>query len=330
VPWTATTSALFDRLESGWHSAAARRLVADSLVAIFLLALVAIELARRGLLPHALAGVVPANHFYAVEIAFYLLLAYEVVGLVFGIARSVANAAGKQLEIFSLILLRQSFEAFGHVPEPLTWLEVRGTALQMLCDCAGALGIFVLLGFYYRLQRHQPLSSDTRDRDSFIAAKKLIALALLVVFAVLGTRAALGQILFRERHRFFETLYTILIFADILVVLLSSRYSSTYRVVFRISGVAVSTVLLRLALSAPPMVNALLGVGAALFAVGLTIAYNGYGSLAAQPQASAGPDAAAQRAPGAEELVLPDQRASQPSPATVPAAGLYSQPTQPR
>jgi hypothetical protein len=286
----ATTSALFDRLEAGWQSAAARRLVADSLVGIFLVALVAIELARRGVLPGALVHVVPTNHFYAVEIAFYLLLAYEVVGLVFAIARSVANAAGKQFEIFSLILLRQSFEAFGQLPEPLTWHEVSPTALQMLCDSAGALGIFVVLGFYYRLQRHRPLSSDTRDRDSFIAAKKLIALVLLVVFAVLGTRAAMGQVLFRERHRFFETLYTILIFADILVVLLSSRYSSTYRVVFRNSGVAVSTVLLRLALSAPPAVNALLGLGAALFAVGLTLAYNGFG--AARPEHETAPAAA--------------------------------------
>jgi hypothetical protein len=301
---TTLTSALFDRLEAGWHSAAARRLVADALVAIFLVALVCIELARRALLPEPFLHVLPTSHFYAVEIAFYLLLGYEVVGLVFAIARSVANAAGKQFEIFSLILLRQSFEAFGHLPEPLTWHEVRPTALQMLFDCVGALGIFVVLGFYYRLQRHRPLSSDTRDRDSFIAAKKLIALVLLVVFAVLGTRAAMGQVLFRERHRFFETLYTILIFADILVVLLSSRYSSTYRVVFRNSGVAISTVLLRLALSAPPPVNALLGLGAALFALGLTVAYNRFAAPEPEPEAAPAAAGAEPQPPPAARLSL--------------------------
>ena len=65
--------------------------------------------------------------------------------------------------------------------------------------------------------------------------------------------------------------------ADILIVLFSVRYSSTYRVVFRNSGLAVSTVLLRLALSAPVPVNAALGVAAALFATGLTLAYNAFG-----------------------------------------------------
>src|SRR5512144_3272009 len=98
---------LFDWLERGWESAAARRLVAAGLVGAFLATLVAVELGRHGLLPPALAAAAGPNHFHAVQAAFYLLLAYEVLGLVFGLARSVSNATGKQLEIFSLILLRQ-------------------------------------------------------------------------------------------------------------------------------------------------------------------------------------------------------------------------------
>jgi hypothetical protein len=296
--------ALFDRIEGFWQGARMRRAVAALLVLCFLGALAAAELAQRGWLPAPIRLGVPHGHFFAVELALWLLLSWEVIGLVLGLAQSVSSAAGKQFEIFSLILLRQSFEAFGQLPEPLTWHEVSPTALQMLCDSAGALGIFVVLGFYYRLQRHRPLSSDTRDRDSFIAAKKLIALVLLVVFAVLGTRAAMGQVLFRERHRFFETLYTILIFADILVVLLSSRYSSTYRVVFRNSGVAISTVLLRLALSAPPPVNALLGLGAALFALGLTVAYNRFAAPEPEPEAAPAAAGAEPQPPPAARLSL--------------------------
>jgi hypothetical protein len=47
-------------------------------------------------------------------------------------------------------------------------------------------------------------------------------------------------------------------------------------VVFRNSGLAVATVLLRIALSAPPFVNTALGIAAALLALTLTAAYNAF------------------------------------------------------
>ncbi len=267
---------LFDWLESRWVSAITRRIVAWILVVIFLAGLAVIELARRGVLPQRIGAGVPLSHFRAIELAFYLLLSYEVVGLVFGIARSVSNAAGKQLEIFSLILLRHSFEVFSALDEPLQWAQVKGRVLEMLSDGTGAMAIFVVLGFYYRLQRHRAATSDPGDRRTFINAKKVIALLLLGVFAAVGGRSILSHLLFRGGYAFFEEFYTLLIFADILIVLLSLRYSSTYHVVFRNSGLAVATVLLRLALNAPAFVNALLGLAAAVFALALTVAYNAF------------------------------------------------------
>lgn len=267
-------SQLFDVLERAFESARHRRVLAAGLVSAFVLSLGVIELARVGLLGERFAAALPRSHFHAIELAFTLLLAYEVTGLVFALAKSVANAAGKQFEIFSLILLRHAFEPFGGLDEPVRWEQAREAVWPMLSYAVGALIIFVGLGIYYATQKHRPLSEDAADRASFIEAKKLIALVLLVVLMLLAGRSALGLVTTWHAAPFFEPFYTVLIFADVLVVLISLRYSASYHVVFRNSGLAVATVLLRLALSAPPPWVSIVGVAATAFVLGLSAAYH--------------------------------------------------------
>ena len=273
----------FDRIDALWESSRMRKLVAAALAVAYLGALLAVELSQRGWLPAALRVPTSHGHFLAVELAVYLLLSFEVVGLVLGIAQSVSNAAGKQFEIFSLILLRHSFEEFGNLGEPVLWIHAREPVLRMLSNAFGALAIFVVLGFYYRAQRHRPITGDARDRQSFVDAKKLVALVLLAIFAGLAVRAGIA-----ERGAFFEPFYTMLVLADILLVFLSLRYSSAYHVVFRNTGLAVATVLLRVALTAPAFYNAALGVASALFALALTLAQNWLGPSLGSEQGERG------------------------------------------
>ncbi|MGF1504137.1 MAG: hypothetical protein ACFB51_03220, partial [Anaerolineae bacterium] len=73
-----------------------------------------------------------------------------------------------------------------------------------------------------------------------------------------------------------DAFFTVMIFSDILIVLISLRYSSTYHVAFRNSGFAVATVFIRLDLIAPPFIDVGLGLGAILFMVGLSASYNNF------------------------------------------------------
>ena len=52
------------------------------------------------------------------------------------------------------------------------------------------------------------------------------------------------------------------------------EYLPAFHAMLRNSGYAVATLLLRLSLTAPPMVNAAVGVGAGLYALALTYAYD--------------------------------------------------------
>lgn len=267
---------LFDRLARRWQAPASQRLLGTLLVGSFLGGLAVIELNRQGLVPGRLAASVPTNHFAALEVAFGLLLAFEVVALLFSLASSVSKALGKQFEVFSLILLRQSFDQLAKFEEPILWERVAPRVGPLLGDAVGALLIFVVLGVYYRLQRHQPITEDRTEREHFIAAKKGISLLLLLAFLAIGLFDLVRVLAGHEPYPFFEAFYTVLVFSDILIVLLSVRTASSYAVMFRNSGFAVATVILRLALTAPSYFNAALGLLAVLFACGLTAAYNGF------------------------------------------------------
>jgi hypothetical protein len=278
LPFPLTTS-IFDYLEERWESPRTRRSVANLLVAAFLLTLLAIELNRQQLLPTGLASLIPVNHFYAIKLAFDLLLIIEILGLVFSLASSVADAMGKQFEILSLILLRQSFKEFTHFTEPLEWENISSSVWYVLSDAGGALTIFWLVLVYYRLQRHKRISDVDEDRVSFVSVKKAVALMLLTLFVAIGIHDVITWWRTGEGYSFFSIFYLTLIFSDILIVLISLRYSNVYGIVFRNSGFAVATVLIRLALTAPPFINVLLGLASIGLGIGLTLAYNYFQSL---------------------------------------------------
>ena len=67
-----------------------------------------------------------------------------------------------------------------------------------------------------------------------------------------------------------------MVFSDILIVLVSLRYSLAFPVVFRNSGFALATVMLRLSLIAPGYYGVGLGICAALYILAIKYAYNAF------------------------------------------------------
>ena len=276
-------------LHRGWDSPRVQHHVATALVIIFVGALILIELRRLGLLPFPW---IPSNHFHAVRLGFNLLLVVEVIGLVFGLTGSPGRTLGRQFEILSLILLRQSLKELVHAPEPLQWEALREFVWPMVADAAGAVAVFALVGLFYRLQREGDDQNAERTPELFAASKEAVALAVLLIFIIL---AGMGVSAALVRHEgaaaydsFFATLYTVLVFADLTIVFLSLRHSFSYESVFRSSGYAVVTVLIRIALTAPPYLSAALGVGATVLGIALAAAYPSTAEAPRPPEPVAG------------------------------------------
>ncbi len=267
----ATTA--FDPIHHFWDQPRTKRLVAIVQVFAFLLGLAGIALNRAGWLPPGVAALTPLSYYSAINLAFTLVLIQEVVDLVFTLPCSVSKAVGKQIEILCLIMLRNAFKELSHFPVPLHLTAELEPLLPMLADGAGALLIFIGLGFYYRIHRQRPSGQKRPWLYSFVALKKFLALVLLLVFVGLCASVGLGMHL-GEPEVFFEIFYTVLVFSDILLVLLSHCFLPNFISIFRNSGFALVTLLLRLSLASPAFMSPLLGVLAVGLAISISAAYN--------------------------------------------------------
>ena len=262
---------LFDPIHALWESPKTRRLISVSQVAAFVIGIIGIECNRRGLLPAPLARITPSSHFYAISLAFTLVLIQEVVDLIFVLPCSVTKSLGKQFEILSLILLRDAFKELTNLHEPIVLVDSLDVVLPMLSDGAGALIVFVGLGYYYRRYRRRTKVAPGPWLYPFVALKKFLSLLLLLFFLVFGLWVIVESARQGRPHTFFPVFYTVLIFSDILIVLLSHTYQPAFHAVFRNSGFALATLLIRFALGAPTYYAPLLGVAAMALAFGISI-----------------------------------------------------------
>jgi len=264
---------LFDNLRKKWESAEFMRLVATVLVVSYVGSLALIGLKQFDFFKNYLY-IIPDNPFKSIEMAFTLLLFFEVISLVFSIEKSISKSMSIQLEILSLILLRSAFKVFGEFYESMDLVKFDETMLYMLADAFSALIIFVGIIMIKRIEKPLPNHLDISTLHRFINIKRLISLSMLFVFGAMIILEITFFVLQKDTFEFFKDFYTILIFTDILIIFVSLRYSNSYIVLFRNSGYALATVIIRIALSAEAPYNALLGLVATVFVIGIVLAYN--------------------------------------------------------
>lgn len=264
-------SKVFDFLDERWNRHYTHKTISSLLVYAFVLGLILSELARRNLLPfeHHIH-----NHFFAVELAFTLLLVAELLALIFVMPHSVGVSVGKQLEILSLILIRSAFKEFSKFEEPVVWDNLDGPVLKMVADAFGSLVIFIIISIYYKSQKRIRLTESEEEHHQFRDFKKMVALMLLAVFVLIGISDVWTLFEKGSYLSSFNTFYTVLIFSDILIVLIALRYTLEYPKIFRYSAFVLTTVLIRISLTAPPYMNAALGIVSAVFLLAMTFAFN--------------------------------------------------------
>ncbi len=264
---------LFDKIHKSWESPRFMKKLGNITVFFYLLALVLIELKRLGIFGDSF-NFIPTDHFKAIHLGFTLLLFYEVISMVLSLEKSVSKSMNIQLEILSLILLRSGFKLLGDFPEVITWDVIKLNVLYVFSDAFGALLIFIGILYIKKFEKHLSICKSKTSLNNFVKVKKLLALLLLLIFGIFISIDIINFFRGKEVFNVFHAIYTTLIFSDVLLVFISLRYSESYLVMFRNSGFALGTVIIRIALNSKPPYNALLGVIATLFILILVYFYN--------------------------------------------------------
>ena len=196
---------------------------------------------------------------------FSILLAYETYQLIRTLPSSFSNSVGKQYEVVTLLVVRDVFKRLADFSADDEW-NIDGELGLILLECITFLILFFTALSYRRSSDVSEISNvDENELDSFVRSKKIIALMLFSAFILMAfysfTAWSISVVEGKggvDREIFFSDFFTILILADILILLLSYRFTVDFANLARNTGFILSTVILRVAISAPGISSVIL------------------------------------------------------------------------
>ncbi len=224
------------------------------------------------------------NPIASIYTPFSFILIYEVYLLIYYLPKSITVYIGKQYEIMTLVLIRRLFKDLSNLQLTSDWFSDKGDLL-FTYDLITAVILFFLILVFYSLnpQKEDKGGPQAKLSDGtflFIRMKNWIATLLVPVFVVMATYSLVNwlyisffkTIQFLEKAPrvdgiFFDQFFTILILADVLLLLISFLRTDRFSTVIRNSGFIISTILIKISFGTEGLLNNVLVVVAVLFGV---------------------------------------------------------------
>jgi hypothetical protein len=299
---TLRSSSVFDRLYAEDRRTWLDRLVVNVSIAGFLVHLALVFLSRTLPHPPALIAAVGHNYLSAIYTPFSFILFFEVLLLIAALPQSTTQSIGKQYEIVSLIFIRRFFKDIAELDDIGKLTQFTPDIRTIFLDVGAGLVMFLLVTVFLHAGRRRS-TPDTLPHESgelakFISRKKMIALALTVLLVSLAAYSLFefcseawnviyhGATAKLDPNTFFYTeVFTVMIFTDVLIVILSLAVSDRYELVFRNGAFVISTILIRFSLTVGRPSGALLALSGMAFGILTLLVYN-YHTRISQPRIS--------------------------------------------
>jgi hypothetical protein len=222
------------------------------------------------------------NPIAAIYTPFSFILFYEVYLLLYYLPRSISIYIGKQYEIISLIVIRRIFKDLSNLELSTNWFSIKNDMLFTF-DLLAILIMFFLIYIFYKLVKNSRSSEKVLlepEIQKYIFLKKNVATCLVPVFILLSVYS-LGHWLYESifsfskivdhikdiNKIFFDDFFTILILAEVFLLLFSFLYSDKFNSVIRNSGFIISTILIKLSFNTEGILNTILIITALVFGV---------------------------------------------------------------
>lgn len=281
----------YERLYSPARQASLDRLVVDISIVGFLAHLLLIFLSNTLAAPPALIAAAGKNYLAAIYTPFSFILFYEVLMLIAALPQSTTRSIAKQYEIVSLIFIRRFFKDIAQLDDIGKLVQLSPDVLPVFLDVSAGLLMFLLVTIFLHAGRKR-IALDIHAEESgelakFISRKKMIAVALTILLVSLAAYSLfdfgsdLRRVVYQgaqerlDPNTFFYTdVFTVMIFTDVLIVILSLAVSDRYELVFRNAAFVISTILIRFSLTVARPYAAALAVYGMAFGILTLLVFN--------------------------------------------------------
>ncbi|MGA2571266.1 MAG: hypothetical protein ABSF23_12165 [Terracidiphilus sp.] len=274
-----------DRNKAGFRALAIRLSIAGFIVHLLL-----IFLSRTLANPPLLVAAAGRNYLAAISTPFNFILFYEVLTLIAALPASTTRSIASQFEIVSLIFIRDVFRDIARASDLVTDHKLGWDTLPLFLDMWAGFFMYLLVAVFRHVGERRTRASVTalpsRETLRFIGQKRMIAAGLAVLLLAMaawnlsifaygvGHSLLTGQALLEGTTAFYNDVFTVMIFTDVLVLILSLVVSGQYEMVFRNAAFVVSIILIRLSLTAGYPYGAPLAVLAMVFGILTLLVYN--------------------------------------------------------
>jgi hypothetical protein len=287
--WTRFES-LHDLMFADASKLTLKHLAINLSIAGFAIHLTLIFLAHTLSHPPPLIALAGQNYLTAISTPFNFILFYEVLTLIAALPTSTTRSIAHQFEIVSLIFIRDVFKDIATATDLVKEHRLTQEALPVFFDMwAGFLMFFLVAVFrlvaQHRLQLSQT-AAPTRGSARFLAQKKVVAVGLatllpamaaynIAVFAITTYKTLqTGHGAIEPATTFYNDLFTVMIFTDVLILILSLAVSGQYELVFRNAAFVVSIILIRFSLTEGYPCGAPVALVAMIFGILTLLVFN--------------------------------------------------------